>query len=860
MFSKIRNFSEDVAKSLNDLNLTDQQNQAQQSKPDPLAQLQRNARILQAETPDSNQLTQPKDESESDVPSRISTPANNGDQTPSSTKQGTPPVDSSTVSLDELPPAIKSKMKKFAKYEEKYPVLLEAYKVEKRKTELIKIFENVLKENTPVSSISDARTLVEYLNGLNEKTKMQNNEIRKLTKENSVLTFKIAKYEEEGEDTLFRKIEDLKKENDGLKKQVSDHESKIKTLNEEKDKLEKRLEEKDKLTDEQAKVEKEESVAQNESETPSGDNDYKENIKELKSKLLDKDKELEDVRVKLQRANKSLEEKKDEIEDLRDSMKDIGNDLVTAKDEIKDLRSKVKNGNSEGDKITDTSHVDMQEKNLEKQISTLADEVKSWKDKVSQKTKEVKELQTKVTTLEDESHEEQLANKQSESQLRKEIQSLKKQLNDQNENLSNTEKQLNAQKAEREKLEQRLHELSKFKSNDTSYKLEVSSLQSNLDHKEETIKELKSKIESLNENSNTLQTKIDKLEKTNNELQTNYMGLLKNKNELLTKQESFIESEKSLNVQLSKLQKEKQEIRNELDKTRSSLDSLLSEKSSASNDVQSYKRQYDELTMKSKEYNLRIESLEDDLSESRNLLQERTREGGNLRRLLIETDEMMKQKESDHKLEIRRLEDEKTEFERSSNQLIKKKQKDIDELNVALKEHKQRISNLEERLKVIEAVPHNESVPENNQIDSELQVQINTLREALSVSSNKLKDYEKLNSNLKKLNDDNLLKFERLSKNYKLLTQQYRLMKDNESRRGSAESVTNSLVNGSERRESLDEKKDKDKQTDTNIAYLKNVLLGYFEHKEQREQLLPVLKTIFQFSKDDENKFLLALK
>lgn len=37
------------------------------------------------------------------------------------------------------------------------------------------------------------------------------NEIRKLTKENSVLTFKIAKYEEEGEDTVFRKIEDLKK-------------------------------------------------------------------------------------------------------------------------------------------------------------------------------------------------------------------------------------------------------------------------------------------------------------------------------------------------------------------------------------------------------------------------------------------------------------------------------------------------------------------------------------------------------------------------------------------------------------------------------------------------------------------------
>ena len=100
------------------------------------------------------------------------------------------------IRFDQLPAPIKSKLKKFAKYEEKYPILLDAYKIEKKKNEIIKIFEKVLQENTPVSSLSEGKLLVEYLNGLNEKTKLLNGEIRKLTKDNNTMNFKIVKLEE----------------------------------------------------------------------------------------------------------------------------------------------------------------------------------------------------------------------------------------------------------------------------------------------------------------------------------------------------------------------------------------------------------------------------------------------------------------------------------------------------------------------------------------------------------------------------------------------------------------------------------------------------------------------------------------
>ena len=99
-----------------------------------------------------------------------------------------------------------------------------------------------------------------------------------------------------------------------------------------------------------------------------------------------------------------------------------------------------------------------------------------------------------------------------------------------------------------------------------------------------------------------------------------------------------MENTKSLNLQVTKLQQEKQDVITELEKTKNKLDIVIADKSQSANDMLSYKKQHEELMMKSKEYSLRIESLEDDLTEARNLLQERTRETSNMRRLLVDAE------------------------------------------------------------------------------------------------------------------------------------------------------------------------------------------------------------------------------
>ena len=106
--------------------------------------------------------------------------------------------------------------------------------------------------------------------------------------------------------------------------------------------------------------------------------------------------------------------------------------------------------------------------------------------------------------------------------------------------------------------------------------------------------------------------------------------------------------------------------------------------------------------MKSKEYSLRIESLEDDLTEARNLLQERTRETSNMRRLLVDAEEMLKQQKQDSKLEIARALEDKAEIERNNASLIKRKQRELDELKESVQEYKLKVEKLENKVMTLE--------------------------------------------------------------------------------------------------------------------------------------------------------------
>lgn len=1007
MFAKLKNLSEDVAKSLNQ--------DPQRRSVTPVNELKNEAKVLKTVTPDPKDLVQPEDEAPTQDTKEVES---SKELEPADPTEPSQPGSSSKVDVDlsTLPPGIRSKMKKFAKYEEKYPVLLDAYKTEKRKGELIMAFEKVLQENTPISSISDADVLVDYLRGLNEKSELANKELRRKTTENSQLTrhnkqhvTKLEKYEqkikelEEKNGELTKQLAseaekpelvgtekdtspqegvggsvtiaglekelaeakgklkdletgannvdgaqlevqmkeqkelvsdlqskivkletekaDLESKNTKLEKENSDFQSKNAKLEQEKSdlgstysKLEESMNSKDSQltqtaenvvnlqsniktleTETQSLKEKLQSFETRDKEANETDRDTngssltasKKKKKNKKKKNTETINEVEKSRdaqdegddkfesmynstlaeytelqtkydtlvkeneelLKNNRANKSaLDEKNEEIENLRDLLRDLGDNLVEAKDRIKLLQETNNQENQEEmKKLTD------EKESIQRQLLAKDEELnKVIQEQLSKEEKFQKQIGDNLKVIE------------TKKLLQDEFNVLLKKHAELNKQFETGKKEIASLKGEKEGLNSRIAELAQFRSNDSSLKLEIASIQTSLTHKSQLIEEYKQKIDELSKVKDELNETISQLKISNNEMSNSNKALVKEKSDLVTKHELSIERASSLNAELLKLQAERQKVADELASLQMKYDSVIEDRADSKTEVQSFKQQYDELLMKSKESSMKIDNLEDELTEARNMLQERSRESSTIRRLLMEAEEQVQVKNSEFKIELTKIGEEKNEIEANCQMLLKKKQRDIDEFKSINENYLSKIGDLESKLEELKTkyeALEQKSVQQNGKSAGEesfedVQETLQTLRSSLQVSAKKVKDFEHLNGVLKKLNEESGLKFERLSKNYKLLTQQYRQMKANMIESSETPNTTSPLASS---RPSLDGN-EASANNPTNIAYLKNVLLGFFEHKEQREQLLPVVKTLFDLDADDEQKFLHALK
>ncbi|CAH6723361.1 golgin Imh1p [[Candida] jaroonii] len=844
MFNRLKNFSEDVAKTFNDMNDVPKNN--------PINQLKQNSKILATSTPSESDLVQPTDEPvDSDQPTNprdISTetdPSTTGD-IPSeiTTARSTPipgkPVDSPTrgntaspssnanpdgIDLDQLSPILRSKMKKFYKYEEKYPILLDAFKVEKKKGELVKMFENVLKEHTPISSISDAGMLVDFIKGLNEKNQLVNDELKKQINVNSGLKRVRRDLEEEnkklkaevesskGADDSEKEPEELQKvkglieklqtendslktENDSLKTENDSLKAENSKLGEEKSNLESLITEKDlKLESESKNISLKVEGLQTE-------------LKETQIKLKEAQTEAEQTHSKLKEAQMELESTKTQLEQAESELQDKSNGP-----DVANTTEEVKESNGKGNKKKKTVPKAQFDK-LTQELKTLTATHQTLKKQHEAKTEDVENLRDSLKDIGNDLTEARDKAKASQAEITK-LQEEINELNSQIETLSKEKTDLTQEKAELQKnLEQ-----AKNNKTETSLKLELSSVKSSIEHKDKTIETLTQKVKDL-------EVKESNLEK----LTEQYKAINKEKNDLFNKQEYSFKETKALREEVTKLKSSNLKISNDFETLKAKYDSVNKSKNEIFNEFQIVKQQYEELMMKSRESGSRIDNLVDELTEHQKLLNDRTKETTSIKKILVDTQQQFKDQKHEFDEALARVNQEKVTLESEFNVSLKKKQREIDELKSITQNYLLKITDLEKNnhdLKTNRPPP----VESNDEL-------VSTLRNSLEESSAKLDEFKELNNVLKRLNDESNLKFEKLSKNYKLLTQQYRML---ESKKPVVE-VKEEATKG------------------PNIDYLKNVLIGFFEHKDQRDRLLPVLKTLFELTKDEERKMLIALK
>ncbi|KAF2650271.1 hypothetical protein K491DRAFT_707665 [Lophiostoma macrostomum CBS 122681] len=124
-------------------------------------------------------------------------------------EKNTPPL--------EIPPEVQTRLRKLDKLEPKYSELLRSYRIAHARVTAIEAFEASLRENTPLTSISEPAAFVEYLGQLNVKSDMLMEELKRVSKERDELNKKFDESErsaKESQEELRKLQEQAKATND----------------------------------------------------------------------------------------------------------------------------------------------------------------------------------------------------------------------------------------------------------------------------------------------------------------------------------------------------------------------------------------------------------------------------------------------------------------------------------------------------------------------------------------------------------------------------------------------------------------------------------------------------------------------
>lgn len=567
--------------------------------------------------------------------------------------------------------------------------------------------------------------------------------------------------------------------------------------------------------------------------------------KQLSEQLAGLQSEYEDLQAAHKDLQSSLKSKIEELDNVKDMLKEVGNELVEAKDQIK---------NANGVKNHEVEDLKMQ---LESLRNNNSDVIKNYEKNLNELNKKVADVNERKVKLENETKTLQTALAKSHQEKDK----LEKNLSESKESISKIRKESNT-------LADQLREYNSLKKNESVMKLSIT-------QKEKTISYLEQQIRDYNVKEETTKNSLRDA-KLENEHLSKKLDTLTKENESLKK------DVKKNDGSLEQYIKENGKLSERLDILQEKYDTLQNMKSNSNDQVDLIRRQCEELNVKLKESNKRILSLEDELNESTSILQERTRETNTMRRLLAdsENDRGIKLKELQEKFAITL--EEKSKLQSELTLQTSRKTREIQELRELNMELKSEIHTLNLKIKQQQSeIDHLSSVNRNMQRKSsasaessgELDNVVSSLKEALSRSEKKIRDTENINEELKDLNKDLNKKLDRLSKNYKTVSTQLNRQKEGNSpvppsrSNSSTFTLSDDASDSVSRRPSLvNESSSNTVSTDTRselnekIAYIKNVLLGFLEHREQRSQLLPVVSMLLHLDSNDEKRLLMSLR
>lgn len=266
--------------------------------------------------------------------------------------------------------------------------------------------------------------------------------------------------------------------------------------------------------------------------------------------------------------------------------------------------------------------------------------------------------------------------------------------------------------------------------------------------------------------------------------------------------------------------------------------------------VDSLTNQCNEMNVKLKEVMNLKSTLEDEVTQKNDRLYAQKRDIQNLSDQVLSLKKINNDLQSSlTKLEGSKKNTESLANEESSKELqdaIDKKIIEINSLNDTLKSKDTEIASLQERLTVLEdsslrekqaSLSQERKISTNLNHEQILDQTIRNLKEELAQKNKSFRNIEATLANLRKINKDLNFKIDKLNS---ILHQQRISPSPTASRKSSEVNVA------------------PESDVDPKLSYIKNVLIGFIEHKDQRQQLLPVISMLLNFTADDQ-KVLMSL-
>ncbi|CAI8496479.1 unnamed protein product [Hanseniaspora opuntiae] len=266
--------------------------------------------------------------------------------------------------------------------------------------------------------------------------------------------------------------------------------------------------------------------------------------------------------------------------------------------------------------------------------------------------------------------------------------------------------------------------------------------------------------------------------------------------------------------------------------------------------VDSLTNQCNEMNVKLKEVMNLKSTLEDEVTQKNDRLYAQKRDIQNLSDQVLSLKKINNDLQSTlTKLEGSKKNTESLANEESSKELqdaIDKKIIEINFLNNTLKSKDTEIASLQERLTVLEdsslrekqaSLSQERKISTNLNHEQILDQTIRNLKEELAQKNKSFRNIEATLANLRKINKDLNFKIDKLNS---ILHQQRISPSPTASRKSSEVNVA------------------PESDVDPKLSYIKNVLIGFIEHKDQRQQLLPVISMLLNFTADDQ-KVLMSL-